>query len=80
MEIRELLQKPLEGLNKYNVQDTFAKIARNLFSNCYIECGDIEYYFAEIEFYYYDKEQCIGSSAEQYKWQLEIMKYLGKYK
>lgn len=29
MEIRELLQKPLEGLNKYNVQDIFAKIARN---------------------------------------------------
>ena len=31
MEIRELLQKPLEGSNKYNVQDTFAKIAKKLF-------------------------------------------------
>ncbi|MCR5850889.1 MAG: hypothetical protein K6G92_09305 [Bacteroidaceae bacterium] len=70
MGIRELLQEPLEGLNNCNVQDTFAKIARNLFNNCYIECGDIEYYFAEIEFYYYDKEQCLGSICEQYKWQL----------
>ena len=70
MSIRELLQEPLEDLNSCNVQITFAMIARNLFNNCYIGCGDVEYYFAEIEFYYYDKEQCLGSNAEQYKWQL----------
>ena len=70
MEIRELLQKPLEGLNNNNVQSIFAKIAKNLLNNCYIECGDIEYYFAEIELYYYNKEQCLGCSAEQYKWQI----------
>ena len=35
-----------------------------------IATSNIEYYFAEIEFYYYDKEQCLGSSAEQFKWQL----------
>ena len=57
MEIRELLQKPLEGLNKYNVQDTFAKIAKKLFDNFCIRCGETKYYFAEIEFYYYDKEK-----------------------
>lgn len=70
MSIRELLQEPLEDLNSCNVQITFAMIARNLFNNCYIGCRDVEYYFAEIEFYYYDKEQCLGSNAEQYKWQL----------
>lgn len=69
MEIRELLQKPLEGLNNNNVQDTFTQIANNLFNNCYIECGDMEYYFAEIEFYYYDKEQFLGTDAEHFKWQ-----------
>lgn len=70
MTIRELIQNPIDEMTKDNIQGTFTKIAKNLFNNCYIECGDVECYFAEIEFYYYDKEQCLGNSAEQYRWQI----------
>ena len=56
MEIKDLLQKPLEGMNNCNVQNTFAEIAKNLFRNFCIRCGTKRYYFAEIEFYYYSKD------------------------
>lgn len=55
MTIREALQEPLNNLNDKNVQKTFKKIAENLFNNFCIECGKTKFYFAEIEFYYYDK-------------------------
>ena len=56
MTIEEALQKPLDGLNGQNVQATFKTIAENLFENFCIKCGEETfYYFAEIEFYYYEK-------------------------
>ena len=55
MTIEEALQKPLDGLNGQNVQATFQTIASNLFNNFYIKCGEKTFYFAEIEFYYYEK-------------------------
>ncbi|MCR5697844.1 MAG: hypothetical protein K6G73_12800 [Marinilabiliaceae bacterium] len=57
MEIKEALQEPLKDLNSNNVQDVFEKIAKNLFNNFCIQCGCTKYYFAEIEFYYYDKNK-----------------------
>lgn len=63
----KLLQEPLEDLNGDNVQETFEKIAKNLFNHFYIKCCKKEYYFAEIEFYYYNKEKYI-KDQEQNKW------------
>jgi len=60
MEIRELLQKPLEGLNNSNVHAKFREIATNLFRKFCIKCGTKKYYFAEIEFYYYDRDDKKG--------------------
>ena len=55
MTIRELLQSPLYLMNAGNVQEQFKTIAENLFKHCYIKCGTKKYYFAEIEFYYYEE-------------------------
>ena len=54
MNINELLRNPLKDNGK-NIQKTFSQIAENLFQNFCIQCGEKKYYFAEIEFYYYDK-------------------------
>ncbi len=64
MTIRELLQNPLDMMDASNVQDQFRKIAENLFHHCYIKCGAKKYYFAEIEFYYYDKNEEKGLNKE----------------
>lgn len=60
MGFRELLQKPIDGMNSGNFQEKFKFIAQNLFKKCYISCGDKKYYFAEIEFYYFDKDKNKG--------------------
>lgn len=49
----DLLQKPLEGFNPLDPEVTFNKIAKNLMHNYCIQCGKEQFYFAEIEFYYY---------------------------
>ena len=54
MGIKTLLQHPLAGINSNNAQEKFAEIAQNLFNNFCIKCGEKRYYFAEVEFYYYD--------------------------
>lgn len=63
-----LLQKPLEKMNGGNIQEVFEEIAKNLFNNFCIQCGENNqakyYYFAEIEFYYYDKV----SFNEKWNW------------
>lgn len=64
---RELLQKPLKNLEG-NVQSTFEKIAENLFSNFCIKCGETVFYFAEVEFYYYDSRMYMQNN-EHHKWQ-----------
>ena len=64
MTIKELLQDPLVKMNESNVQNQFKEIAENLFQHCYIKCGAKKYYFAEIEFYYYDKNEEKGLNKE----------------
>ena len=65
--LSEKIQKPLENL--YNdVSGTFATIANNLFNNFCIKCGNDVYYFAEIEFYYYDSKKYL-QDKDLYKWQ-----------
>ncbi len=76
--LQELLQKPLEKMNGNlivknedkdiisEIKTTFVEIAKNLFNNFYIICGDKEYYFAEIEFYYYNQCQYL---KELFDWQ-----------
>ena len=40
-----------------DVQKTFGDIAKKLFNEYCIDCNGLEYYFAEIEFYYYEKDK-----------------------
>ena len=55
MDIKELLRMP-KSMTSEDTQKAFAKIADELMHNYCIQCGEKKYYFAEIEFYYYDKE------------------------
>ena len=55
MDIKELLSMP-KSITSKDTQKEFAKIADELMHNFCIQCGEKKYYFAEIEFYYYDKE------------------------
>lgn len=50
------MEKPFDGEN-VNVQNKCLEIAEELFNNYCINCNGTEYYFAEIEFYYYEKEK-----------------------
>lgn len=55
----ELLIKTLKEFNPIEPESTFNSIANYLMKDYCIKCGDNEFYFAEIEFYYYrtkDKE------------------------
>lgn len=66
--VQELLQKPLKKMNSNNVQEIFKEIAKNLFNNFCINCGDDKhYYFAEIEFYYYKKDKWLHDEKIAYK-------------
>lgn len=49
------LSKLNEILDEQSVEQEFRNIAEYLLGNCYIEQGDIEYRFLEVEFYYYSK-------------------------
>ena len=56
--LKEKLNNPFDGLNPDNeesFQEECKKIATNLFNSYYIKCGEEQYFFAEIEFYYYQK-------------------------
>ena len=48
------LENPLKDSS--DVQKTFGDIAKTLFEKYCINCNGTKYYFAEIEFYYYDKK------------------------
>ena len=56
MNIKEEIQKKCENMNEGNIQESFKSIAETLLKNFGLQCGDKKYYFAEIEFYYYDKK------------------------
>ena len=57
MKIEELLQMSLDNMNGKAIEKTFEEIANNLINNYYIKCNEKNYCFAEIEFYYYDKDR-----------------------
>ncbi len=59
-EIEDLLQQPFECFNPLTPVKTFETIAEELMNNYCIKCGEKEFYFAEIEFYYYrDKDKVL---------------------
>ena len=57
-QLYEWLMNPFDGLSKdEDIQEKCLKIANELFNNYCIKCNGHELYFAEIEFYYWQKEQ-----------------------
>jgi hypothetical protein len=57
-ELYELLRNPFDGLSKdEDTQERCRRIAQELFDNYCIKCKEKEYYFAEIEFYYWQKDR-----------------------
>ena len=57
--LKKDLQDPIVSIDKMDfpvVQKTFEDIAKKLFKNYCIQCGEKKYYFAEIEFYYYTEK------------------------
>ena len=55
-ELYELLKNPFDGLSKdEDIQERCRKIAQELFDNYCIKCNEKVFYFAETEFYYYEK-------------------------
>ena len=68
--LKELLKNPFDGLSNDKFNKKCAEIARELFSNYHIDCGsNKKFYFAEIEFYYYDKNVYL-KDKKQYEWQI----------
>lgn len=54
------LEKPFDGLNANDAEsfkDECFKIAENLINEFCIQCGKKKYYFAELEFYYYQTDR-----------------------
>lgn len=56
MDIKELLQMPNKASGE-DIQTVFEDIAEKLMKEYCLVCGKKRYYFAEIEFYYYDKDR-----------------------
>lgn len=59
-ELKKLLTDPFNKVEKNDLKGFQAKckdIAEDLFCNYCIKCNGKEYYFAEIEFYYYDEKR-----------------------
>ena len=72
-ELYYLLKSPFEGLRQDEVagiQNRCFKIAKTLFENYSVACGDKVYRFAEIEFYYYKKEE-LGKNNFDKDWNRE---------
>ena len=59
----DFLENPLKDSN---VKDAFGSIAEKLFKEYCIDCNGIKYYFAEIEFYYYEKGGKDGKWEEEW--------------
>lgn len=54
MSIDELF-KTIESVTSDNAETKFCNIANSLLNNFYLKRGDVEFYFLEIEFYYYSE-------------------------
>ncbi len=55
-EFKSKYANPFEGLTEDKFQGKCAKIANDLFNNYCIKCNEKEFYFAEIEFYYFQDD------------------------
>lgn len=64
-----LLQKPLEQFKPSKPVETFKQIAHNLMNNYCIRCWEKDYYFAEIEFYYYREEDKVFFEERKKNWE-----------
>ncbi len=65
----EFLKNPFDGLSNYeSFEVNCGEIAQELFNNYGIECDNKIFRFAEIEFYYYDREKYLGD-PDLFKWQ-----------
>lgn len=60
----DFLKNPLK--DSCDVKKTFGDIAKKLFQEYCINCNGTEYYFAEIEFYYYEKGRKDGKCEEEW--------------
>lgn len=56
MEIKDFLECKIKNVNSVNYPKIFEEIAEELIHNYSIVCGEEHYRLAEIEFYYYDKD------------------------
>ncbi len=55
-ELKQMLENPFDTIEtKENFQEKCEQIAKDLFSKYCIKCKEKEFYFAEIEFYYWQK-------------------------
>ena len=67
-ELYDLLKSPFDGLKQDDIagiQDRCFEIAKTLFENYSVKCGDKAYRFAEIEFYYYEKEESCNNNFDK---------------
>ena len=55
-EFKRKYANSFDGLSKDKFQNKCAEIAKDLFNNYCIKCKEKEFYFAEIEFYYWQKD------------------------
>lgn len=56
-EFKNEYANPFDELSKDKFQNKCAGIAKDLFNNYCIKCTEKEFYFAEIEFYYWQKDE-----------------------
>lgn len=59
-EFKKKYSNPFDGIDKESVfQKKCEEIAKDLFEHYYIQCDETKYYFAEIEFYYFNENSTI---------------------
>lgn len=57
IEVLKEFESQIKGItNEEDIQNKFEELAKELINHFYIKCGEKKYCFAEIEFYYYDKD------------------------
>lgn len=56
-ELKKLLTDPFDGKRTDEIAKTVENIAKTLFCDYYIDCNGTKFYFAEIEFYYWQDDE-----------------------
>ncbi|MBR3980843.1 MAG: hypothetical protein IKJ98_06765 [Bacteroidales bacterium] len=70
-DLKTLLTNPFDNCKKNSLDDfkgNCLDIATKMLRNYCIQCGDKKYYFAEIEFYYYEKDKRDEKGKWDEKW------------